>query len=46
LKLVRCKRCCSGELQAHVVAGQGQYMKQTELARMEVKPEFVRAVQS
>jgi hypothetical protein len=44
LKLVRCKRCCSGSFQAHVLVGQGQHQRSTELARVDVQPEFVRAV--
>jgi hypothetical protein len=46
LKVVRCKRCASGWLHVHVVAGQGKQVKQTEFARLDIKPEFVRSVWS
>ena len=46
LKLVSCKRCASGWLHVHVVAGQGQQLKQTEFARLDVQPEFVRSVRA
>jgi hypothetical protein len=46
LKLVRCKRCCCGVLHAHVLTGQGKYLKTIGLARVDVQSDFVRAVQS
>ena len=46
LKLVRCKRCASGWLHVHLLTGQGKQLKQTEFARLDVTPEFVRSVWS
>jgi hypothetical protein len=43
-KLVRCNRCCSGVLHANVLTGQGKYLKTVELERVDVQPEFVRAL--
>jgi hypothetical protein len=44
LKLVHCKRCSSGWLHVHLLTGQGRYIKQTEVGRADVSPEFVRPV--
>lgn len=44
LKLVHCKRCQSGWLHAHLLSGQGRDIKQTEVGRADVSPEFVRPV--
>jgi hypothetical protein len=46
LKLVRCKRCASGWLGVHILTGQGKQLKQTEFARLDLPPEFVRSVWS
>jgi uncharacterized membrane protein len=43
--LVQCNRCYSGWLLAKTVTGQGNQIKQTEFARADLHPEFVRAVQ-
>jgi hypothetical protein len=45
MKLVSCARCQGGWLLVHLVSGQGRELKQTEFARADVHPEFVRGVQ-
>jgi hypothetical protein len=42
LKLVHCRRCCSGRLQLDLIAGQGRELKQTELEQVPLQNEFVR----
>lgn len=44
LKLVHCKRCHGGWLHAHLFSGQGREIKQIEVGRADVAPEFVRPV--
>jgi hypothetical protein len=44
LHLVHCTRCCGGWLQATLWLGQGREQKQSEYARQNLHPEFVRAL--
>ena len=44
VKLIRCKRCSSGWLNAQVLTGQGKQLKTAEFARLDLAPEFVRSV--
>ncbi len=44
LQLVSCARCQGGWLKATLMVGQGQNLKQTEFARADLHPEFVREV--
>jgi hypothetical protein len=44
LHLVYCRRCHAGWLRTDLLVGQGQQMKQTEIARADLHPEFVRAI--
>jgi hypothetical protein len=44
LQLVHCSRCASGQLLVNMLVGQGKQLKQTEFARAELHPEFVRSV--
>ena len=46
LKVIRCKRCASGWLHVHLLTGQGKQLKQTEFARLDLHPEFVRSLWS
>jgi len=46
LKVVRCKRCATGWLHVHLLTGQGKQLKQTEFARLDIHPDFVRSVWS
>ncbi len=44
LKAVTCKKCASGWLHVDALTGQGKQLKQTEFARLDLSPEFVRSV--
>jgi len=44
LHLVHCKRCCSGQFAVKWLLGQGKQLKQSEFARTELHPEFVRSI--
>jgi hypothetical protein len=46
LKLVHCRRCCSGWLRLDLISGQGRDLKQTKLDRVDLQKEFVRAIGS
>lgn len=45
LQLVSCNRCQSGWLNVLLLSGQGREIKQTNFARADLHPEFVRALQ-
>lgn len=45
LHLVSCKSCRSGQFLVRLLSGQGKQLKSTEIARSDVQPEFVRAIQ-
>lgn len=44
VQLIYCKRCRAGHLVAKLLLGQGNQVKQSEFARTELHPEFVRSV--
>jgi hypothetical protein len=46
LKLVHCRRCCSGWLRLDLVTGQGREITNKELERVPVQEQFVRAINS
>lgn len=45
LHLISCKNCQSGQLLIKLLSGQGKQIKFTEVARSDIQPEFVRAIQ-
>ena len=46
LKLVHCRRCCSGWLRLDLVTGRGREIRNKELERVPVPEQFVRAINS
>jgi hypothetical protein len=46
LKLVYCRRCCSGRLRLDLLAGKGREISRRELEQVPLQPEFVRAISS
>ena len=44
VQLVHCKSCFAGQFVAKLLTGQGKQLKQTEFARSNLHPEFVRAI--
>jgi hypothetical protein len=44
LHVIHCKRCFSGQFVTKLLVGQGKQLKQSEFARADLHPEFVRSV--